>query len=328
MLYVTSTAHRVTSAAMRSLYDASSSRHRRFVEYAGGAIGYQLFELDPGLDHGDRRLVRRGAATVSPDVEVAIVAADGWSIGGLLAAGPRQRGARCPAPCSSRRHGTNATPTPRSLPRSLSGVASLRIDMRGRRASRGEMTYADDATPAPACRARCCRPFEHLAVVPGVDPRGSPWAPSRTPPPMRSTPSRERAAGAVVLLSAGWQRVASTPSADGTCRCSGSCRRRTGGPCGQRSTPISPVMCRAPAGWRCSTDSGSARRCSRPVVRAARRRTARGDDRRLARRPPRLTIPPPPPALRSPLRVNAVSGLARVNVASRTRWQISTWYVA
>ena len=50
VLYVTSTAHRVTSAAMRNLYDASSSRHTRFVEYAGGAIGYQLFELDPGLE--------------------------------------------------------------------------------------------------------------------------------------------------------------------------------------------------------------------------------------------------------------------------------------
>jgi dienelactone hydrolase len=50
VLYVTSTAHRATSAAMRTLYDASSSRHTRFVEYAGGAIGYQLFELDPGLE--------------------------------------------------------------------------------------------------------------------------------------------------------------------------------------------------------------------------------------------------------------------------------------
>jgi len=50
VLYVTSTAHRVTSAAMRALYEASASRHTRFVEYPGGAIGYQLFELDPGLE--------------------------------------------------------------------------------------------------------------------------------------------------------------------------------------------------------------------------------------------------------------------------------------
>ena len=50
VLYVTSTGHRVTSAAMHALYEASPSRHTRFVEYAGGAIGYQLFELDPGLE--------------------------------------------------------------------------------------------------------------------------------------------------------------------------------------------------------------------------------------------------------------------------------------
>ena len=39
-----------TSAAMRALYEASPSRHSRYVEYAGGAIGYQLFELDHGLE--------------------------------------------------------------------------------------------------------------------------------------------------------------------------------------------------------------------------------------------------------------------------------------
>jgi dienelactone hydrolase len=50
VLYVTSAAHTITSAAMRSLYEASAGRHTRYVEYAGGAIGYQLFDLDPGLE--------------------------------------------------------------------------------------------------------------------------------------------------------------------------------------------------------------------------------------------------------------------------------------
>jgi dienelactone hydrolase len=50
VLYVTSTAHTITSAAMRSLYEASAGRHTRYVEYPGGAIGYQLFELDPALE--------------------------------------------------------------------------------------------------------------------------------------------------------------------------------------------------------------------------------------------------------------------------------------
>ncbi len=50
VLYVTSSAHAVTSPTMRALYEASPGRHSRYVEYAGGAIGYQLFELDHRLE--------------------------------------------------------------------------------------------------------------------------------------------------------------------------------------------------------------------------------------------------------------------------------------
>jgi dienelactone hydrolase len=50
VMYVTSSAHTATSASMRALYEATSSRHSRYVEYAGGAIGYQLFELDRRLE--------------------------------------------------------------------------------------------------------------------------------------------------------------------------------------------------------------------------------------------------------------------------------------
>lgn len=50
VLYVTSTDHTVTTQAMRDLYDASPGRRTEFVEYTGGAIGYQLFEIDHGLE--------------------------------------------------------------------------------------------------------------------------------------------------------------------------------------------------------------------------------------------------------------------------------------
>lgn len=50
VLYVTSTDHRITTDAMRELYEASPSRRTRYVEYPGGAIGYQLFEIDPDLE--------------------------------------------------------------------------------------------------------------------------------------------------------------------------------------------------------------------------------------------------------------------------------------
>lgn len=49
-LHVTSTDHRVTTDAMRQLYDASTDRLTRYVEYPGGAIGYQLFEIDHQLE--------------------------------------------------------------------------------------------------------------------------------------------------------------------------------------------------------------------------------------------------------------------------------------
>jgi hypothetical protein len=50
VLYVTSEDHTVTTAAMRALHDAAPAGRSRFVEYPGGAIGYQLFEVDPGLE--------------------------------------------------------------------------------------------------------------------------------------------------------------------------------------------------------------------------------------------------------------------------------------
>jgi dienelactone hydrolase len=50
VLYVTSTDHTVTTDAMRQLHEATAGGRSRFVEYPGGAIGYQLFEVDHALE--------------------------------------------------------------------------------------------------------------------------------------------------------------------------------------------------------------------------------------------------------------------------------------
>jgi dienelactone hydrolase len=50
VMYVTSTDHTITTAAMRELYEASTRRRARYVEYPGGAIAYQLFDIDRRLE--------------------------------------------------------------------------------------------------------------------------------------------------------------------------------------------------------------------------------------------------------------------------------------
>lgn len=50
VLFVTAAEHKAATALMRDLYNRSSSRHSRFVEIAGGAIGYQMFELHEHLE--------------------------------------------------------------------------------------------------------------------------------------------------------------------------------------------------------------------------------------------------------------------------------------
>ena len=49
-LYITCTAHRITTAAMRELHSASPPGRSQYVEYPGAALGYQLFELDHDLE--------------------------------------------------------------------------------------------------------------------------------------------------------------------------------------------------------------------------------------------------------------------------------------
>jgi dienelactone hydrolase len=50
VMYVTSTDHTITTAAMRELYEASTRRRARYVEYPGAAIAYQLFDVDHRLE--------------------------------------------------------------------------------------------------------------------------------------------------------------------------------------------------------------------------------------------------------------------------------------
>lgn len=50
VLYVSSAAHRPITEAMRELYDRSPGRRTRMIVVPGGAIGYQLFELQPWLE--------------------------------------------------------------------------------------------------------------------------------------------------------------------------------------------------------------------------------------------------------------------------------------
>ena len=50
VMFVSSTGHKTTSGVMRSLYEASPDKLSRFFLFEGGAIGYQLFELDDKLE--------------------------------------------------------------------------------------------------------------------------------------------------------------------------------------------------------------------------------------------------------------------------------------
>jgi hypothetical protein len=49
-MYVTCTGHKHVTTTMRGLYEATSDKLTRLLVYEGGAIGYQLFELDDKLE--------------------------------------------------------------------------------------------------------------------------------------------------------------------------------------------------------------------------------------------------------------------------------------
>lgn len=50
VMYVTSRAHKQVTETMRGLYEATPDKLTRFLVFEGGAIGYQLFELDDNFE--------------------------------------------------------------------------------------------------------------------------------------------------------------------------------------------------------------------------------------------------------------------------------------
>jgi dienelactone hydrolase len=48
--FVTSSDHRERTEAMHRLYEAAPGARTRYLEYPGSALGYQLFDVDPGLE--------------------------------------------------------------------------------------------------------------------------------------------------------------------------------------------------------------------------------------------------------------------------------------
>jgi dienelactone hydrolase len=62
ILYVTCTGHHQVTKTMRGLYEATPSKLARLLVYDGGAIGYQLFELDSGLEPSVVEWLKAGVA--------------------------------------------------------------------------------------------------------------------------------------------------------------------------------------------------------------------------------------------------------------------------
>ncbi|CAN5756750.1 hypothetical protein BH18ACI4_BH18ACI4_19160 [soil metagenome] len=62
VLYVTSRAHRQVTETMRELYQATPDKLTRFFVFEGGAIGYQLFELDDKFEPAIVEWLKEGLA--------------------------------------------------------------------------------------------------------------------------------------------------------------------------------------------------------------------------------------------------------------------------
>ena len=175
------------------------------------------------------------------------------------------------------------------------GVASLRIDVRGRGTQpRRDVLRPDDAAPAPTRRARRGRRVRPARR--GERRRsatGSPSLPSRTPPPTRliAVGGRPFAGGGRPALGPG--AAAAAPDAVG--------RRQV--PVfglvskedrdGLRAT-VDAYLAAAPGTSRLEVFDGlgfGTTMLSSAPVRAPRRRAARGDDRRLAGRTAHVSVP-------------------------------------
>jgi hypothetical protein len=64
--YVSCAGHGPVTAAMRSLVDATPAGRATMRVYPGGAIGYQLFDIDPRLEDELARWVAEGLGAPEP----------------------------------------------------------------------------------------------------------------------------------------------------------------------------------------------------------------------------------------------------------------------
>ena len=209
VLYVTSTAHRVTSAAMHALYEASRAATPASSSTPAGPSATSCSSSIPVSNRrsstGWPRCCRHERGLRGCDRRRPTAGRSAGCCPGPATATPRRPIDRRPGvvlvPAS--RHERDAY-TAIAAALSERGVASLRIDVRGRGASRGGMSYARmTPTPAPTRRARrrpprsTTSPRSRASIL-----AGSRWPPSRTPPPTRSSAvggdQRLRAVGAAV----------------------------------------------------------------------------------------------------------------------------------
>jgi dienelactone hydrolase len=182
VMYVSCSGHGIVTTAMQGLHEASPPGSSRFVMYEGGAIGYQLLELDERLGPdivawlrdavGTKGPVRpkttqdppraspqpvdthrppvpatgvAGPSPVTAGQAVQLKASDGWLLGGTLHR-PAGRGSFpgvVLVPGS--RHEQDAYGPDIVAMFTTMGVAVLAIDLRGRGASRGTVPLADMA---------------------------------------------------------------------------------------------------------------------------------------------------------------------------------------
>ncbi|HEY6378185.1 MAG TPA: alpha/beta hydrolase [Candidatus Dormibacteraeota bacterium] len=176
VLYVSGTGHRSVTAAMRELHRATPPGRSRFVLYSGGAIGYQLLELDDRLGPdiarwlGDTlgaddpaqddllqppaplaRSAPPAAVSVAPrgpwpgPEQVRLVAADGWELSGILHGRGAETARAAVVLVPGSKHERDAFgPDVLGVLRDA-GLTVLAIDVRGRGSSQGALRFADMA---------------------------------------------------------------------------------------------------------------------------------------------------------------------------------------
>jgi dienelactone hydrolase len=176
VMYVSGTGHHMVTTAMRELHRATPPGRSRLVVYPGGAIGYQLLELDDRLapdiarwlgdalgagDPAQEELLQppapvarsappaavsvlSGAPWPAPE-RVRLVAADGWELSGFLHGRGAETARAAVVLVPGSKHERDAFgPDVLGVLRDAA-MAVLTIDVRGRGSSRGALRFADMA---------------------------------------------------------------------------------------------------------------------------------------------------------------------------------------